>query len=229
MAKSDFKKQVDRILKDGVEQPGTRYECQMKLVWHYWSLNYTEEDCYQAVTQWYRSHDHQSKDWKKKPHSVLLELRRAVKSLYRNASLKGYEPRRRHLCGLTITDIERIIELTDDYRMQKFIFDLLRYALNAKDSDDTFRLPKNAIIKFSCCSSLNYQEKIRFCELRNLIIITREYYRQESRARTYRVHFSFSAEGEVVDSLEEGLKRIYTQRVLRARYSRWVYSKYLKE
>ena len=107
-----------------------------------------------------------------------------------------------------------------DYRKQKFLFSLLKFALNTKDSGGEFKLPKKAIIKFDCSSNTSYQKKIRFCESIGLITKVREYYRQDRRARTYRINYNFAEDGELVDSLEDGLRRIFGPTEIRKRYSR---------
>lgn len=107
-----------------------------------------------------------------------------------------------------------------DYRAQKFLFDLLEFSLNMKDSRGEFKLPKKVIIKFDCCSNTSYQEKIKFCESIGLITKVREYYRQDRRARTYRINYNFTEDGEFVDSLEDGLRRIFEPTEVRRRYSR---------
>ena len=110
--------------------------------------------------------------------------------------------------------------MTADYRKQKFIFSLLEYALNRKDLNNHFRLPKKTIIKFDCCSSTSYQEKIQFCESIGLIKKVKEYYRQDKRARTYRINYTFEEDSDLVENLEDGLRRIFHERDLRIRYTR---------
>ncbi len=100
-----FNKKVETILKYGIQEYGTRYETQSKLVYHYWSLNYTREECYEAIRAWYSSHNHHSKDWKSAPDRVLRNLRSAIESLYRNAQSKGYQPYSRHTTYLTVEDV----------------------------------------------------------------------------------------------------------------------------
>jgi hypothetical protein len=159
---------------------------------------------------------------------VLRQLRSAVKSLYRNAELKGYRPKACNRKSLTVNDVISIVRITTDYRKQKFIFSLLEYALNRKDSNNHFRLPKKTIIKFDCCSSASYQEKIRFCESIGLITMVREYYRQDQRARTYRINYTFAKDSEIVHDLEDGLGKIFDRRDLRNRYSRQYLNRIMK-
>jgi len=223
-----FGKQVKAILEEGIKERGTRYFLQCKLVYYFWSLNYSKEKCYDAIRRWYLSHDHQSKDWKKSPDRVLSQLRSAVNSLYRNAELKGYRPKACKRKLLRVTDVRNIARVTLDYRKQKFIFSLLEYALNRKDSNNHFRLPKKTIIKFDCCSSTSYQEKIKFCESISLITKVREYYRQDQRPRTYRINYTFAKGSELVDNLEDGLRKIFDERDLRNKYSRQYLNRIMK-
>jgi hypothetical protein len=224
-----FRKEVKAILKHGITEEGTRYFLQSKLVYHFWSLNYSKEECYNSIRQWYLSHDHRSKDWRKDPERVLRQLRSAVNCLYRNAEFKGYRPGARNRKKLRVKDVESITKMTSDYRTQKFIFCLLEYALNAKDSNGLFRLPKKTVIKFDCCSNESYRQKIEFCESIRLIEKVREFYRQERRARTYRIIFMFSTDSEIVENLEEGLRRIWDEPDLRNRYSRHYLRHILKD
>ncbi|HPD60854.1 MAG TPA: hypothetical protein PKV48_03730, partial [Thermodesulfobacteriota bacterium] len=92
MKQENFIGKVRYILKNGVEEFGTRYYSQSKLVYHYWSRGYTDNECYEAIMSWYFSHDHKSKDWLTDPKRVLKNLRSAVTSFYKNAELKGYRP-----------------------------------------------------------------------------------------------------------------------------------------
>ena len=230
MNRNAFMQEVQRILKQGIIELGTRYECQKKLVWHYWSLNFSKGQCYQAIEKWYYSHNHQSKDWKNNPDRVLRNLKNAIHSFYRNADSKGFKPHARmNRKQLRLPDVVSITKMSRDYRIQRFVFHLLEYALNHKDSRGEFRLPWKTIIHFDCCSTKSYKAKMRFCETHGLLSKVREYYRQEHRARTYRANFPFSKEGEPVFSLDEGLKKLYPPRILRLRTSRWVYEKYLKQ
>ena len=231
MKNNTFRREVERILKNGVERCGTRYECQSKLVYHYWALAYGEIQCYEMISHWYYAHDHRSKDWRNNPDRVLRNLKKIISSFYQKADKKGFKPhpRRKNWKHLRLPDIVRITKLSRNYRIQKFVFSLLEYALNQKDSRGQFRLPWKAIINFDCCSTESYKEKMKFCETHDLLSRAREYYRQEHRARTYRVDFPFSNEGEFVFSLEEGLRKLYPARILKLRTSRWVYEKYLKQ
>lgn len=226
---SSFKKEIETILKDGIKEYGTRYHTQKKLVWHYWSLGYSKEKCYESICEWYHSYNHQSKDWQKSPNRVLRNVKSAIESLYRNAPPKGHQPHSKHKKYLTVVDVRNIVQMTTDYRKQKFIFSLLEYALNAKDSKGQFNLPRVVITTFDCCSDKSYQEKIRFCESISLIRKVREYYRQERRARTYAMNFAFGKDGIPVNSLEQGLKRIFDLETLQLSYSKWVYNKILRE
>jgi hypothetical protein len=216
---SNFRKQIAAILKDGIKEYGTRYDTQSKLVWHYWSLGYTKEECYESIWEWYYSHNHQSKDWQKSPDRVLRNLQSAIESLYRNAPPKGYQPHPKHKKYLTVADVRNIVHMATDYRMQKFIFSLLENALRTRDSKNRFRLPIKAILKFECCSWRSYSEKMAFCESIGLTQKVREYYRQEGRARTYLINYVFNEDGEQVNSLEEGLKEILDSKTLKLRYS----------
>jgi hypothetical protein len=231
MKNDAFRREVERILKMGVERLGTRYECQCKLVYHFWSLGYSESQCYEMISHWYYAHDHRSKDWRNNPHRVLRNLKSAISSFYRNAAKKGFKPQSDggNWKQLRLLDVVSISKLTRNYRMQRFLFGLMRYALNQKDSRGHFRLPWKTIMSFDCCSTESYKEKIKFCVTHGLLSIVREYYRQEHRARTYRVNFPFSNEGEFVFSLDEGLKKLFPPRILKLRTSRWVYEKYLKD
>jgi hypothetical protein len=214
-----FRKAIGTILKDGIKEYGTRYDTQCKLVYHYWSLNCTKEECYESIRKWYLSHDHQSKDWKNNPDRVLRNLESAIKCLYSNAQYKGYHPYPKYKKHLRVADVRNIVQMTTDYRKQKFIFSLLEYALNSIDSKNQFRLPLKAILKFDCCSGKSYLEKIEFCQSIGLIQMVREYYRQEGRARTYLINYAFSEDGEQVNSLEEGLKKVLDAKTLKLRYS----------
>jgi len=215
-----FRKEIATILKDGIKEYGTRYYTQCKLVYHYWSLNCTKEECYESIRKWYLSHDHQSKDWRNNPDRVLKNLESAIECLYRNAPFKGYHPYPKYKKHLRAADVRNIVQMTPDYRKQKFIFSLLRYALNAKDLRAGFRLPKKAIIKFDACSNTSYQGKISFCESIGLIAKIKEHSREDHRARTYRLNYEFFDDEEVVESLEDGLKKIFKLRDLRKKYSR---------
>jgi len=216
---SNFKKEIETILKDGIKEYGTRYHTQKKLVWHYWSLGYSKEKCYESICEWYHSYNHQSKDWQKSPDRVLRNVKSAIESLYRNAPPKGHQPHSKHKKYLTVEDVRNIVQMTTDYRKQKFIFSLLEYALRTSDSKNRFRLPIKAILKFECCSWRSYSEKIAFCESIGLIQKVREYYRQQGRARTYLINYAFNEDDEQVNSLEEGLKEILDSKTLKLRYS----------
>ena len=126
---------------------------------------------------------------------------------------------------LLVGDIQNIIAITPDYRLQKFIFSILLFGLNSKDAGREFRLPRKVIVKFDCCSHKSYREKVDFCEMVGLITKIREYYRQDKRARTYRVNYDYSHNGNPVSSLEEGLSMIPNLRALNPKYSRRVYKK----
>jgi len=215
---SHFRKEIVTILKDGIKEYGTRYDTQCKLVYHYWSLNCTKEQCYESIHKWYLSHDHQSKDWKKNPDRVLRQLKSAVDSLYRNAERKGRQPYSNRR-ALRVSDVRNIVQLASGYRMQKFLFCLLAY-VNTKCLIAEFRLPKKAIIKFDACSNTSYQEKISFCEEIGLITKIKEHSREDHRARTYRLNYEFLDDEEVVESLEDGLKKIFKLQDLRKMYSR---------
>ena len=226
MSANNFKRKVERILKMGVEELGTRYDCQAKLVWNCRRrLNLSEEKSYEVISNWYFAHNHRSKDWRENPERVLRQLRSAISSYYRKAEqkcdafYKGYRKK------LSTTDILNITQITLDFRMQKFIFSLLQYALNNKDSRDQFRLPYEAIIKFDCCSDKSYKAKMAFCESVGLITKIREYWRQDNRARTYRINHSFNTTGDLVSTLEDGLNKIFSPKELEGRYSRWTYTK----
>jgi len=214
----------------GVEKLGTRYECQSKLIYHFWSLGYSESECYELVSNWYYGHNHQSKDWKNNPDKVLRNLKNAINSFHRNAEKRGFKPHAqgRNWEPLRLPDVVSITKLSRNYRIQRFVFHVLEHALNHKDSRGEFRLPWKTIIHFDCCSTESYKAKMRFCETHGLLSKVREYYRQEHRARTYRVNFPFSKEGEPVFSLDEGLRKLYPPRILKLRTTRWVYEKYLK-
>jgi hypothetical protein len=224
----NFRKVIETILKEGIKEYGTRYHIQCKLVYHYWSLGHTKEKCYDLIHRWYLSHNHQSKDWKKNPDRVLRNLKTAVECLYRNAQSKGYFPYPKYKKHLRVPDVRSIIQMTSDYRKQKFIFSLLEYALNSIDSKNQFRLPLKGILKFDCCSGRSYIEKMEFCESIGLIEKVREYYRQQGRARTYFINYAFSEDGEQVNSLEEGLKEVLDANTLKLRYS-WRVIKKIKK
>jgi len=224
-----FNEEIKAILKEGIKEPGTRYSLQSKLVYYCWSRKYSKDESYAFIREWYLAHDHQSKDWRENPDRVLRQLRNAINSLYRQAELKRYQPGGRKRKLLTTEDVRYITELTPDYRNQKFIFSLMEYALNAKDSKSEFRLPKVVITTFNCCSDKSYQEKVRFCESIGLIRKVREYYRQEKRARTYVINYSFGGDSVPVNNLEQGLKTIFDLETLQLRYSKWVYNKILRE
>lgn len=226
---SNFRKEIAAILKDGIKEYGTRYHTQCKVVYYYWSQGYTKEKCNEVMRQWYFSHSHQSKDWKKNPDRVLRNLKSAIDSFYRNAELKGYQPGALDRKSLTTADVEHITELTSDYRNQKFLFSLMEYALNRMNEKGRFRLPRIVITTFDCCSDKSYQDKMHFCESLGLIRRVREYYRQEKRARTYVINYSFCEDGVPVNNLEQALKLIFDLEILRLRYSRWVYKKILRE
>jgi hypothetical protein len=225
----EFKDFINHALRSGIELTGTRYFIQSKLIYHFWSINYSKEQCYESISRWYFSHDHQSKDWKKNPSGVLHQLRNAINSFYRQAELKRYPPAGRIRKLLTTADVRYITELTADYRDQKFIFSLMEYALNAKNTKDEFRLPRTVITTFDCCSDKSYQDKMRLCEFRGLVTMTRQYFRQEKRARTYMINYTFCEDGIPVNNLEQGLKAIFDLETLRFRYSKWVYKKILRE
>lgn len=230
MKRKDFEKEVCRLLEYGIEEYGTRYESQSKLIYNNWTLRLTKEQNYEAMQKWYHSHNHQSRTWRSKPESALKNAWSAINSLYRNADKKCFKPReqRRVWNQLRIQDLMSIIKITSKYGMQKFIFSLLVYALNKKDLKDEFPLPWKAIMKFDSCSTESYKEKIKFCEARGLISKVRECSRKEHRARAYMVRFRFSTEGEFISSLEEGLKKLLSPQKLRLRYPRWVYKKHLE-
>jgi hypothetical protein len=150
---------------------------------------------------------------------VLRNVKSAIESLYRNAPRKGYQPHSKHNKFLTVGDVRNIVEMTSDYRMQKFIFSLLAYALRTRDTNNRFRLPIKAILKFDCCSWRSYSEKMAFCESIGLIQKVREYYRQQGRARTYLINYALNEDGEQINSLEEGLKKILDSKTLKLSYS----------
>ena len=225
----EFKHFIAQSLRSGIQLTGTRYFLQSKLIYHLWSINYSKEECYESISSWYFSHDHQSKDWKKHPGRVLHQLRNAINSFYRQAELKRYQPGGRKGKPLTTGDVKYITELTPDYRNQKFLFCLMHYALNAKNTKDEFRLPRTVITTFDCCSDKSYQDKMRLCESAGLIRKVREYYRQDKRARTYMINYVFCEDGVPVDNLEQGLTAIFDLETLRLRYSKWVYNKILNE
>jgi hypothetical protein len=217
---SNFRKEIATILENGIKEYGTRYDTQCKLVYHYWSRGYTKEESYESIREWYLSRSHQSKDWEKDPERVLRKLSSAIDSFYRNAQQKGYKPGSSHRKRLTVSDVRTIIEMTPDYRNQKFIFSLLEYALNKGDSKSAFELPKISIIKFACCSNTSYQQRMTFCKSIGLITNVREYYSQNNRARTYHINYNFAGDGDPVTCLEEGLKYLFGLSELRRRYSR---------
>ncbi len=223
-----FKKEIETILKDGIKEYGTRYDAQCKLVYYYWSRGNTKQECYEMVRQWYFSHKHRSKDWKNNPARVLRNLKSAVESHYRSAQSRGYHPYLEPVKYLTVEDVRNIFETSGDFRMQKFIFSLLEYALRTKDSRNRFRLPVKAILKFDYCSWRSYLDKMAFCESIGLIQKVREYYRQQGRARTYLINYAFNEDGERVNSLEEGLKEIMDPKTLKLRYS-WRVLKKIKK
>jgi hypothetical protein len=230
MKGNQFRSQIQNIFKEGIQEYGTRYDCQKKLVWHYWSLNYSREECFKAISDWYFAHDHQSRTWRTNPDQALKNLRAAINSLYRNAEKKGYLPfQRKSWNPLRLPDVLNIRKIAREYRMQKFIFSLLLYALNHKDSKGEFRLPWKVIMTFDCCSTESYKGKMHFCVTYGLISIARQYYRQDHRARTYKVNFPFSEGGEPISSLEEGLKKLFSPRILKLQYSRSVYEKHFKQ
>lgn len=229
MPKSKFRQEIENILRQGITAYGTRYALQCRLVYHYWSQAYSEDECYQLVRGWYLKHSHRSKDWEKDPDLVFRHLKNAIASFYRNASSRGYKPQSWEKKRLRISDVINIVQMTPDYRNQKFIFSLMEYALNMKNAKGEFRLPRIVITTFDCCSDRSYQEKMRFCESIGLIIKVRDYYRQERRARTYVINYEFSNHGIPVCNLEQGLTQIFNLNDLRLRYSRWVYSKILRE
>lgn len=126
---------------------------------------------------------------------------------------------------LRVGDVAKIITLTPNYRFQKFIFAMLLFALHMKNSNNEIRLSWWEITRFDCCSRDTYQEKMRFCQDSGLITKVREFSRQENRARTFRVNYLFSEEGEYVNSLEDGVKRLLPLKEIKSRYSRRVYDK----
>ena len=217
----NFKAFIEGLLREGIQAPGTRYAIQSKLIYHYWSSGYKKEECYDAISNWYFSHDHRSEDWRKSPNRVLRQLKTAIDSLYRNAANKGYRPRSNRSSLLTASDVRNIVEMSPDYRMQKFLFSLLKYALSAKDSAGVFRLPKNAIIKFDACSNTSYQEKMAFCKSMGLIRTVKDYSIAAHRATTYRIDYEFSNDKDHIPSLEEGLNKIFGQQELINRYGRY--------
>ena len=225
MKGNNFNKQISIILRHGIIESGTRYECQKKLVWHYWSLNFSKDECDEAIEKWYYKHDHQSKDWKANPKKVLRDLKSAINSLYDNSGPRGYFPRRKWQKRLRAGDVQNIVSLTADYRLQKFIFCLLVYGLNKISPSNEFDLPRVVIVTFDCCSYRNYQGKIRFCESVGLITKEREYYMQDGRARRYKLYYSFSKEGKFINSLEEGLAEHPDLKELKLGYSRWTNKK----
>lgn len=219
-----FGNEIQDILEHGIIEIGMRYECQKKLVWYYWSLGFSKEKCYRLIQRWYYQHNHHSKDWKASPKKVLRELKGAIDSLYDNAGPRGYFPRRWQK-RLRAGDVQNIKGLTADYRLQKFIFSLLVYALNKINPSNEFHLPRVVIVTFDCCSHRSYQGKIRFCETVGLITKEREYYMQDGRARGYKLHYSFSNEGKFINSFEEGLLETADLKELKQRYSRWTIKK----
>jgi len=225
MKGNNFTKEISTILRYGIVEYGTRYECQKKLVWHYWSLDFSKEECYEAIEKWYYRHDHQSKDWKANPKKVLRDLKSAINSLYDNSGPRGYFPRRKWQKRLRAGDVQNIIALTSDYRLQKFVFSLLAYALNKINPGNEFHLPRVVIVTFDCCSHRSYQGKIKFCESVGLITKEREYYMQDRRARSYKLRYSFSNEGKFINSFEEGLAEYPDLKELKPRYSRWTNKK----
>ncbi len=223
-----FRQEVCRLLEYGIEQNGTRYVSQSKLIYHYWILGYTKQQDYEAIKKWYCSHNHQSKTWQTHPEKALKNASSAVNSLYKNKEGKNQKPYKGYRKQLTVGDVLNIITFTPDYRLQKFIFSLLNFALNRKDSKNEFRLPWVVITAFDCCSRESYQDKMHFSQERGLITKVKEFYRQEHRARTFKVNYTFSEAGDSVNSFENGLRRLFTQKELRSRYSRWVYDKFLR-
>jgi len=217
----EFHDLIDGLLREGIQRPGTRYVLQSKLIFHFWSLGYSREKCYEVISQWYLSHNHQSKNWQANPGKVFRQLKGAITSFYRNGERKGYQSRSMRRGTLTVPDVQNIIQMTPNYRMQKFLFSLLTYACNARDSLGEFWLPKNAIVKFDACSNTSYQEKMSFCESIGLITMVKEHSIKEHRARTYRTNYVFSEGEQTVESLEEGLRKIFNPQELSERYGRY--------
>jgi hypothetical protein len=164
MKEKDFKKEVCRLLEYGIEQYGTRYDAQSKLIYHYWIIGYTKEQTKEALRDWYHSHNHQSRTWQTHPESALKNANNAVESLYNNKKRNNQEPYRGYGIQLRVGDVSKIISITPDYRMEKFIYNIVRYANNKRGIGDEFDLPWEAIIKLDCCSDRTYQEKIEFCK-----------------------------------------------------------------
>ena len=75
-----FKDLIERLLRERIQTPGTRYALQSKLIFHCWSQKYSQDESYIFIREWYLAHDHKSKDWQKSPDRMLCHLNRAIAS-----------------------------------------------------------------------------------------------------------------------------------------------------
>ena len=122
------------IVAEPIREYGTRNRQQMDLIRRYAKEGHSEGEVFELMMQWYRSHQHKSKDWEHNPLLVEKELKSGIQNWFtkmhhRNSNIKG---------TLTLTEIEFIIDKAmrqkpfvnigqRDFKLQKFIFNLLLF------------------------------------------------------------------------------------------------------
>ena len=218
-----FQEAGGRLNEHAVEQYGIRYNSGSNMILDSSSFGETKAPNILYREECHHSDNHQPKIRQPNFQNHLKPAGSAINPLNINAKAKEQILSEDVQKQLRVGDVLKIIALTPDFRLQKFILSLLLFALKAKDSKNAFRLPWVVITRFDCCSRETYQEKMHFCQDKGLITKVREFYRQEHRARTFKVDYVFSEEGDFVISLEDGLKRLLPLKELKSRYSRRVY------
>jgi len=209
LSKSNFVKRVQFFKENGLQKNNTRYDRTLEIIWYLIIREgYSPERTESTVIQWIQSkHNGKSKQWIEDRNTVLAEIHSLVKSCYQWKCKNNNKVFKKKIESLGVGDIKKILSLTDNYKTQTFIFNVLILAKSTgiiKGETVEFFMSVSLMKTFKNCSK-EYKECLIFCKEKGLLNFDWDNHRV-GYARDFTLNWTLCDSQKSFNSLQDYLR-----------------------
>jgi hypothetical protein len=205
---------VEQLLREGLQAPGTRHESQFKILYFFWRNNFCKESAIELCWQWIqKKHNGLSKDFNRHPAQVKKEIERQANKIwadYDRAKIYPDSVHNLHYGFISKPDLKDILVVSEcSLPKARFLFHLVRYFYPRRYQ--TFvNIHSNRLIEWA--SKDSYLKHLSFFESKG-ILKRGDSYLTKAFSKAIKLNWDFRPiseavfyDGRSVETLEEAIR-----------------------
>jgi hypothetical protein len=226
-SESDPFRQAEEVwLPIGLTNHSQKLKAIVDLSIHNWHAGLTEVEAIASIQDWLKAKNNGfSKDYIDDPEKELsITIPSAVRFIYDSAEEQGF--RKRHCSynfekqNLSKQDVKMILELTDDFDRQLWLFSLLTY-IKTHQTNGQVVLHCLTMNDLRGCSMNSRTMLMEYAVSLGIIELIEEYSKDRAKARLFKFNWTFSTDTDTYSTIESFLLKNYKYSQLVKKYNRY--------